>query len=139
MLEADSVSLTVSAGEILGLIGPNGAGKTSLFNLVSGIVQPDSGRIFLNGQPLTGSLHRRACAGVTRTWQHMRLFRTMTVLENLLVAPREYPGGSMLRSMVGAGSVRRAEAAAHGRAMQLLERMALADAAGSIVVDLPFD
>ena len=96
---ADDISLTLSAGEILGLIGPNGAGKTSLFNLVSGVVQPDSGRIYLQGQPLEGKLHHRARAGVVRTWQHMRLFRSMTVLENMLVATREYPGESMLRSM----------------------------------------
>ncbi len=135
---ADNVSLTVSAGEILGLIGPNGAGKTSLFNLVSGVVQPDSGQIFLGDQPLTGSLHRRAQAGVARTWQHMRLFRTMTVLENMLVAPRDYPGESMLRSMVGAASVRRAEVRSRGRAIHLLERMSLAHAAETIVADLPF-
>jgi branched-chain amino acid transport system ATP-binding protein len=135
---ADNISLTVSAGDILGLIGPNGAGKTSLFNLISGVVQPDAGQIFLQDQPLTGPLHRRARAGVARTWQHMRLFRTMTVLENMMVASRDYPGESMLRSLVGAASVRRAEGAARERAMHLLERMALAHAADTVVVDLPF-
>lgn len=135
---ADNVSLTVSAGEILGLIGPNGAGKTSLFNLISGLVQPDAGHIYLQGQLLTGPLHRRARAGVARTWQHMRLFRTMTVLENMLVATREYPGESMLLNMANAGSVRRAEAEAHSRAMDVLERMTLAHAANTVVVDLPF-
>jgi len=135
---ADDISLTLSAGEILGLIGPNGAGKTSLFNLVSGVVQPDSGRIYLQGQQLEGKLHHRARAGVVRTWQHMRLFRSMTVLENMLVATREYPGESMLRSMFATASVRRAEAEARGRAMDLLSRMGLTQAANSIVVDLPF-
>ena len=135
---ADNVSLTVRAGEILGLIGPNGAGKTSLFNLISGVVQPDAGRIFLEGRSLSGPLHLRARAGVARTWQHMRLFRTMTVLENMLVAPRNYPGESMLRSMAAVPSVRRAEVDARDRAMHLLERMALADAADLVVVDLPF-
>jgi branched-chain amino acid transport system ATP-binding protein len=135
---ADNISLTLQAGDVLGLIGPNGAGKTTLFNLISGLFRPDAGRIFLQGELLTGPLYRRARAGVARTWQHMRLFRTMTVLENMLVAPRDYPGESMLRSMAGAGSVRRAEKAARERAMHLLERMALAHIADTIVVDLPF-
>ncbi|HXT78509.1 MAG TPA: ABC transporter ATP-binding protein [Acetobacteraceae bacterium] len=135
---ADDISLSLHAGNVLGLIGPNGAGKTTLFNLISGLFQPDAGRIYLEGRLLTGPLHRRARAGVARTWQHMRLFRTMTVLENLLIGPRTYPGESMLRSMVGTGSVHRAETAARERAMDVLDRMGLARAADTVVVDLPF-
>jgi branched-chain amino acid transport system ATP-binding protein len=135
---ADDISLSLHAGDVLGLIGPNGAGKTSLFNLISGLFRPDSGRIYLEGQLLTGPLHRRARAGIARTWQHMRLFRTMTVLENMMVGSRDYPGESMLRSMAGAGSVRRAEATARDRAMHVLERMGLARTADINVVDLPF-
>jgi branched-chain amino acid transport system ATP-binding protein len=135
---ADNISLSLHAGDVLGLIGPNGAGKTTLFNLISGLFQPDAGRIYLEGRLLTGPLHRRARAGVARTWQHMRLFRSMTVLENLLVAPRDYPGESMLRSMAGTSAVRRAETAARTRAMRVLERIGLAHTANTIVVDLPF-
>ncbi|HEY8289456.1 MAG TPA: ATP-binding cassette domain-containing protein [Acetobacteraceae bacterium] len=135
---ADDISLSLHAGDVLGLIGPNGAGKTTLFNLISGLFQPDAGRIYLEGQVLKGPLHRRARAGVARTWQHMRLFRTMTVLENMLIAPRNYPGESMLRSMVGTSSVHRAETAARARAMDVLERMGLSRTADTIVVDLPF-
>jgi ABC-type branched-subunit amino acid transport system ATPase component len=135
---ADNISLSLHAGEVLGLIGPNGAGKTSLFNLISGVVQPDAGRIYIEGRPLVGSLHRRARAGVARTWQHMRLFRSMSVLENMLMGPRNYPGESMLASILGATSVREAEATAHQRAMEVLERMGLSHTANSVVVDLPF-
>ena len=136
---ADHIDLTISAGEILGLIGPNGAGKTSLFNLISGVVPQDSGKIRLQGRDIAGmSLHNRARAGVARTWQHMRLFRTMTVLENLMMGPRTYPGESLLGSVLGLGRVRRAEAAAHAQAMAILERMGLAQTAETIVVDLPF-
>lgn len=135
---ADDISLSLHAGDVLGLIGPNGAGKTSLFNLISGLFRPDSGRIYLEGQLLTGPLHRRARAGIARTWQHMRLFRSMTVLENMLVGSRDYPGESMLRSMAATGSVRRAEAAARERAMHVLERMGLAHTTDTNVVDLPF-
>ena len=136
---ADHVDLTIAPGEILGLIGPNGAGKTSLFNLISGVVAPDSGKIQLQGRDIAGmSLHNRARAGVARTWQHMRLFRTMTVLENLMMGPRDYPGESLVGSMLGLGRVRRAETAAGIQAMDLLERMNLAQTANAIVVDLPF-
>ena len=77
---ASDITITIEAGQILGLIGPNGAGKTSLFNLISGVIRPDSGRIFLNGQPIdTTPLYRRARAGVARTWQNMLLFRSMSV------------------------------------------------------------
>ncbi len=136
---ADHIDLTIAPGEILGLIGPNGAGKTSLFNLISGVVPPDSGKIQLQGRNIAGmSLHKRARAGVARTWQHMRLFRTMTVLENLLMGPRDYPGESLVASVLGLGRVRRAERAAHAQAMGILERMSLAQTANAIVVDLPF-
>ena len=136
---ADHVALSIAPGEILGLIGPNGAGKTSLFNLISGVVAPDSGKIHLEGREISGlKLHDRAGAGVARTWQHMRLFRTMTVLENMLVGPRGYPGESLLASVLGTGRVRRAETDACDRAMSILDRMGLAATAEQIVVDLPF-
>jgi len=136
---SDHVNLTIDAGEVLGLIGPNGAGKTSLFNLISGVVAPDSGNIFLQGRDIARlALHNRARAGVARTWQHMRLFRTMTVLENLLMGPRDYPGESLLGSVLGLARVARAEAEARDRAMSILDRMGLAQAADAIVVDLPF-
>jgi branched-chain amino acid transport system ATP-binding protein len=136
---SDHVNLTINAGEILGLIGPNGAGKTSLFNLISGVVAPDSGDIFMQGRNIARlALHNRARAGVARTWQHMRLFRTMTVLENLLMGPRDYPGESLLGSVLGFTRVRRAEAVSRDRAMSILERMGLTQTAQSIVVDLPF-
>jgi ABC-type branched-subunit amino acid transport system ATPase component len=136
---SDNVNVAIDAGEILGLIGPNGAGKTSLFNLISGVLRPDSGRIFLNGERIDAvPLHRRARMGVARTWQNMLLFRTMTVIENMLVAPREYGGESILRVSFGTGSVRAQESRDRDRAMAILERMGLGNTAGSMVPDLPF-
>jgi branched-chain amino acid transport system ATP-binding protein len=136
---ADHVNLAIAPGEILGLIGPNGAGKTSLFNLISGLVLPDRGKVELEGNDIVGlSLHQRARAGVARTWQHMRLFRTMTVMENLMMGPRDYPGESLVASVLGLGRVRRAEAGARDRAMEILGRMGLTQTAETIVVDLPF-
>ena len=136
---ADHITLSIHAGEIVGLIGPNGAGKTSLFNLISGVVAPDAGSLYLQGRRL-GDMkpHQRARAGIARTWQHMRLFRTMTVLENLMIAPRDYPGESLLSSVFGTARLRQAEELARSRAQTLLERMDLARTADAIVVDLPF-
>ena len=136
---SDNVNLSIAAGEILGLIGPNGAGKTSLFNLISGVLRPDAGSIFLNGERIDAApLYKRARMGIARTWQNMLLFRTMTVLDNLMVGPRDYPGESVMRLALGRGAVRAAEAAMRDRAMGILGRMGLEQTASSLVVDLPF-
>jgi branched-chain amino acid transport system ATP-binding protein len=82
----DMIDLTVEADETVGLIGPNGAGKTTLFNCVSGIVPPTSGEILYRGESLTGLRPDQVAAkGVSRTFQNIRLFREMTVLENVMV------------------------------------------------------
>ena len=136
---SDNVNLSIASGEILGLIGPNGAGKTSLFNLISGVLRPDAGSIFLHGERIDSApLYKRARMGIARTWQNMLLFRTMTVLDNLLIGPRDYPGESAMRLAFGRGALRAAEAAMRNRAMGILGRMGLEGTAGSLVVDLPF-
>jgi ABC-type branched-subunit amino acid transport system ATPase component len=136
---ADQVNIEIAKGEILGLIGPNGAGKTSLFNLISGVLKPDSGRIYLNGSRIDGlPLYRRARNGIARTWQNMLLFTTMTVMENLLIAPRSYPGESIFKLTLARDSVRKAEDEARLRAMSILERVGLSAAADAMVTDLPF-
>ena len=96
------ISFEVQRGEILGLIGPNGAGKTSLFNSIAGEVTPDSGEILLNGTRLSG-IGPVACAerGVARTFQVVRSFDTMTVLENVMV-------GAFLRHKAPAAAMRSA-------------------------------
>ena len=82
----DQVSLSVKAGEIFGLIGPNGAGKTTLFNLISGAMRATGGRIFFRGKEISSLPDYRICRwGIARTYQNIRLFGKMTVLENVLV------------------------------------------------------
>jgi len=101
------VDLTVRRGEVMGLIGPNGAGKTTLVNVLTGFQAPTEGRVLLDDRPLTGLKARDvARAGVARSFQAARLFRDMTVLENLVVAG------------LGAGLPRRA---ALGRAQEILD------------------
>ena len=83
----DDVSLSVKRGEILGVIGPNGAGKTTLFNLISGLVRPTEGTVAIDGRDVTGEpIHRRARAGLGRTFQTSNLFPALTALENVRLA-----------------------------------------------------
>ena len=87
------ISLTVPAGEIRGLIGPNGAGKTTLFNCLTGFYVPTSGEVWLSGRRIDGlAPHEISFAGISRTFQNIRLFSTMTALENVLVASHRWDG-----------------------------------------------
>ena len=136
---ADHISIDIQRGEILGLIGPNGAGKTSLFNLISGVYPMDSGSISVAGQSLDGlPLHHRARLGVARTWQNMRLFATMSVLENMLVAPRNYPGEHLSQIIFHPRRVAQANLALRERAMTILGRMKLEAIAHASVNDITF-
>jgi len=82
----DQVDLDVEAGEILSVIGPNGAGKTTLFNAVTGLSVPDEGSIHFDGHDLVGLQPNQICSlGIARTFQTVRLFPDMTVLENAMV------------------------------------------------------
>jgi branched-chain amino acid transport system ATP-binding protein len=86
VVAVSALDLAVRRGHVHGIIGPNGAGKTTLFNLLSGFVAPDAGRLWLEGQEITRSpIHQRARLGMVRTFQNLRLFRGLTVLENVLV------------------------------------------------------
>jgi branched-chain amino acid transport system ATP-binding protein len=86
----DHCSFTIEAGTMTGLIGPNGAGKTTLFNLITGVIQPDDGHIYLKGEEITGKKpYQIARRGVGRTYQIIRIFPKMTLLENLIVVGKE--------------------------------------------------
>ena len=109
------VSFAMGEGELVGLIGPNGAGKSTLFGLISGGLAPSAGRLAFGGRDVTGwSSDRAAAAGVGRTYQVVRAFRSMTALENVMV-------GAYLRE--------RSAAAARARALEVLDRVGLADEA----------
>ncbi len=93
----DGVSLTVEKSGIVGLIGPNGSGKTTLFNAITGFYPPDSGEIYFDGKRIDGlSPNETYGLGLVRTFQNPRLFKEMTVLENLLIPPKEQKGEELL-------------------------------------------
>lgn len=136
---ADGINLTLKAGRVLGLIGPNGAGKTSFFNLVCGVVRPDAGRISLNGASLeTLPVRERARRGLARTWQNLRLFPSLTVLDNLMLGPTHYSGDRLGDLFFRQGAVRRHEAASRQRAIEVLERTGLRAIADARIQDITF-
>jgi len=101
VIAVNDVTLSVKQGEIHGLIGPNGSGKTTIFNVVSGYYKPTSGTVSFEGQTISGvSAHQITAKGFARTFQNLRLFHTMTVLDNVLVGmtimPRRLSGKSSL-------------------------------------------
>jgi branched-chain amino acid transport system ATP-binding protein len=136
---ADNIDLIMRSGRILGLIGPNGAGKTSLFNLVSGLYPPNAGSVSLDGKPLDGlPLHERARLGLARTWQHVRLFPSLSVLDNLIMGARHYPAESLAILMFRPGKIRAAATAASAKARDILARIGLPEAADKSIADLPY-
>jgi branched-chain amino acid transport system ATP-binding protein len=146
LLAIDAVSFDVRPSAITALIGPNGAGKTTLFNCVTGFYRPTRGSIRLDRESSPVQLaglpgHRIARLGVARTFQNIRLFAKMTLLENLLVAQHvELMRASMfsVAGLLGLPSYRRAEAKALGRARYWLDRVGLLDRANDAADTLPY-
>jgi len=121
------LSYQVEAGAIVGLIGPNGSGKSTSIDCISGFQPVDAGEWFLDGKPLTGlAPHRIARAGLTRTFQTVRAYDDLTLLENLCVAAQESDGLGWFASLGRSAAVRAAESKAAARARQLLESVGLA-------------
>jgi branched-chain amino acid transport system ATP-binding protein len=119
-------SLTVERGQVLGLIGPNGAGKTTLFNILAGFLAPDSGKVALDGEDVTGRRpHELFRRGLVRTFQIAHELARMTVLENLMVVPPGQSGESLLTAWFRPGRVAAEERALRQRAEAVLERLNL--------------
>ena len=114
LVAVESLDMTVSAGEIVGLLGPNGSGKTTALNLLSGALRPDAGSVHLAGKPLTGLRPNRiARAGISRTFQLVRVLPSLSVVENVLA-------GLAFRDGHAWGGP------AHDEARRLLDRVGLA-------------
>lgn len=117
----DNVSFGIERGQIYSIIGPNGAGKTTVFNLITGIYQPSSGTMTLEGQSIAGlSPDRVLRRGIARTFQNIRLFNNMTVLENVLVGQHIRFPGNLASVALHLPDYRRAEREAEVRAVELL-------------------
>ncbi len=133
------VSLRIDRGEIVGLIGPNGAGKTTLFNVVSGALRASGGRVLWEGRPITHlPMHRIASLGLVRTFQAVRVFPGLSVLENVLVACHLRTPGSLLADLSGAARFSRAEREARARASEVLHLLGLERHAHVRAADLSY-
>ncbi len=135
----DRVTFDVNAGEVVALIGPNGAGKTTLFNVITRVYRPGGGTVALDGEPvLKLAPHQVVRRGLARTFQNLALFRSMTVLENVLVGDHINVRTSFVEAAAPMPSALKAEAAARRRAMDVLDFVGLAGRAEQPVAALPF-
>jgi branched-chain amino acid transport system ATP-binding protein len=135
----DDVSFQIDEGEILGLIGPNGAGKTTCFNAITGVYAATSGDIRFQGRSLGGAKRYQITKrGIARTFQSIRLFRTMTALENVLVGADAHARSGLLNSLFRTPLQRREESAAQDEAMELLRFMGLAKKADALAGGLSY-
>ena len=122
LVAVKSVSFAVAAGEVLAVVGPNGAGKTTLFNLITGVLRPDGGRVTLDGHDVTGlAPHRLAGMGIARTFQNIRLFGHLNALENVMVGQVAVGRSGVLDSLFCTGRDRAERRAMVERAEALLD------------------
>jgi branched-chain amino acid transport system ATP-binding protein len=139
LVAVSELSLDVAPGELVGLIGPNGAGKTTAFNVITGVHALSAGRIEFAGQRIDGlPPHEVARRGIARTFQNIRLFRGLTVLDNLLAAMHQDSDYGLLRAAVRSRTWAAAEARLETAARELLAVFGLADRAGALAGGLPY-
>ncbi len=132
-------NLAVEAGQVRGLIGPNGAGKTTIFNLITGIYKPTEGSIILDGEPIVGlQPHEIASRGLGRTFQDLRLWRHMTVLEHVKMARYSTIGYGLVGAFFGTPRRQKEEQAIEEKAVELMEMMHVEHLAEQRVTNLPY-
>ena len=136
----NEVSFRLSGGNVLGLIGPNGAGKTTLLNIISGLSRLDDGSILLGDAEISGwPAHRIAGEGrVSRTFQNIRMFHGMTVLENVLTGFHARMTTGLVTTLMRTGRERREEIEARDKALAVLDSLGLADLADRHATQLPY-
>jgi branched-chain amino acid transport system permease protein len=134
-----SLNISLESGRIIGLIGPNGAGKTTAFSLLTGFLKPDQGQITFRGRSLTKlKPHEIVRAGVGRSFQDLRLFARMTVLDNVIVAFPRQRGDDLLSLFLRPGLVRRQERENAARALAILDFVGLRGRASDLAEDLSY-
>jgi len=120
----DAVDLSISPGHIHGLIGPNGAGKTSLFNVLTGLYHADTGTVQIDGRVTSGvPPHEIVAAGLSRTFQNIRLFASLSVLDNVLVGAHQSGRSGVLGALLGSRAARAEQDALRERCAALLDRV----------------
>lgn len=133
------VTMHLNEGELVGLIGPNGAGKTTLFNLLTGVYEPSEGSVTLDGTLLNGKKpYKIASLGLSRTFQNIRLFKDMTVLENVLVGMANQNKPYLLSSFLRLSKFYQSEDALRQKAMELLAIFDLDGDAETLAKNLPY-
>nr|HID15173.1 ABC transporter ATP-binding protein [Anaerolineae bacterium] len=131
--------LEIDKGQLRGLIGPNGAGKTTIFNLITGIYRPTDGEIIFEGENLVGlQPYDIAAMGICRTFQNLRLWRHMTVLDHVKLARYSKLHYGLVGALFGTARRRREEAESEKMAYELLEMMKISHLADEVVVNLPY-
>ncbi len=139
VLAVKDVSFEVRRGEVFTLIGPNGAGKTTVFNLISGIYAPTSGRIVYNGRDLaTEPAHRIASLGIARTFQNVELFEHATVLQNLLIGRHTHVSNGFWSDLLFLPAVRKVEIRNRESAERVIELLRLQHYRDVLVAGLPY-
>jgi ABC-type branched-subunit amino acid transport system ATPase component len=134
-----NVSLAIEPQKITSLIGPNGAGKTTIFNLISGQLLPDTGHILFKGEDITAwPPHRIVSLGIARTFQDLRLFQKLTVLQNVLVGFRNRKGEHLSRALLGGHSLKAEEREDLRKAHDLLRLVELEKKAEELVENLSY-
>jgi len=132
-------TMSLAEGELVGLIGPNGAGKTTVFNAITGMYRPTSGSIRYLGREIAGSRpHRIYQLGVARTFQNIRLFRELTVLDNVRVADHHRHGAGAVHSMLRSPRFRSEERKTTEHAREMLDILGLADRQHEYARNLPY-
>ena len=135
----DNLNMTINKGELYGLIGPNGAGKTTAFNLLTGVYKPDSGKVFLDGKDITGkSTIEINKTGIARTFQNIRLFKKLTVLDNVKAALHNHYKYSTLTGILRLPKFYKLEKQMTERAMELLAVFDLDTYADTLASNLPY-
>ena len=131
--------ITIEKNQLYGLIGPNGAGKTTVFNLLTGVYKPDAGSILLDGKDITGEKDIEISkAGIARTFQNIRLFSQMSVLDNVKVGMHNHHEYSVLAGIFHTPKYKKEEALMDEKAMELLKVFDLADMAETNASNLPY-
>lgn len=134
-----NMSFHVEKGEIFGVIGPNGAGKTTIFNLITGVYPVSEGDILFDGQSISGKKpYQIINGGIARTFQNIRLFTGMTVLENILVGQHDHLKAVFLASILHTGAQKKEEKEARKEAMELLRFVGLEQDADRPATELPY-